>query len=540
MIVESEDRKYNFDVVDGQQRLTTLYIILKSIKKDLPKYTISYETRDKSEEYLENILKNHDKNFLDNIDYFHMHLAKQVVEDFFNKKGNSDDTNDIYKDLTKESWYKKLTDDETGAFFIEYKVVKEMDSRSTAQIFKGLNDGKIPLTNAELIKGLILRESNYQEEKYKFSYVETAQEWDRIEKRLREPNLWAWLGQEKIDSPHIDFIFNIVAAKIKQDNKNLDTQKNVDRQLNSYDIFSNYLKVEYDNKNLVHKLWQEIKQCVMTIEDWYEDISTYHLLGYLNISNFKKKTKKDIKDYYLEYLKSDVKNSSDMFINNIKSNLLKDFSDKDINQKFKKDDINVIINDLSYESGEKVKKVLILFNLLTCIKHHTRFNFNKYYYKKDGKKEQYDIEHIIPSCGHDDFANVIKRKEWINAVNKSNLFDKIELSDDEIENADKFKEVFNNIVNKNYSKEDMDDDSIGNLCLLDATTNRGYGNYPFPYKVKKITESDSDQSVFILPCTKNVFLKYYSGLNINNFIWTKEDSEKYKQAIIDIITEYIK
>ena len=49
-----------FELIDGQQRLTTLLILLKFIKKMYKsrisiQYTLSYETRDKTAEFLDNI-----------------------------------------------------------------------------------------------------------------------------------------------------------------------------------------------------------------------------------------------------------------------------------------------------------------------------------------------------------------------------------------------------------------------------------------------------------------------------------------------------
>ena len=52
--------------------------------------------------------------------------------------------------------------------------------------------------------------------------------------------------------------------------------------------------------------------------------------------------------------------------------------------------------------------------------------------------------------------------------------------------------------------------SIGNLTLLDAPTNRGYGNAPFVVKRTKILEAQRLKGTFILPCTRDLFLKVFS------------------------------
>ena len=39
------------------------------------------------------------------------------------------------------------------------------------------------------------------------------------------------------------------------------------------------------------------------------------------------------------------------------------------------------------------------------------------------------------------------------------------------------------------------------------------------------------ESPFVPPCTKRVFLKYYSASYSENNYWTKNDAEQYKQDI---------
>jgi len=70
-----------WELVDGQQRLTTLYLILRSIKKyfpeSVPRYTLTYETRPGSAEYLDDPQEEASE---ENIDYFHMYQAFTVIQ----------------------------------------------------------------------------------------------------------------------------------------------------------------------------------------------------------------------------------------------------------------------------------------------------------------------------------------------------------------------------------------------------------------------------------------------------------------------------
>ena len=76
------------------------------------------------------------------------------------------------------------------------------------------------------------------------------------------------------------------------------------------------------------------------------------------------------------------------------------------------------------------------------------------------------------------------------------------------------------------------DNSIGNLTLLDSTTNRSYKNAVFPIKRSKIIALDKE-ATFIPLCTKNVFLKYYSKQVDKMLYWEVKDSQDHQQAMVD-------
>ena len=73
-----------FELIDGQQRLTTLYLIYVYMNKasngfmNEPSFTLSYETRDESAAFL----KNPDDSKKDeNIDFFFIYNAYKTIED---------------------------------------------------------------------------------------------------------------------------------------------------------------------------------------------------------------------------------------------------------------------------------------------------------------------------------------------------------------------------------------------------------------------------------------------------------------------------
>lgn len=84
VVVRCADDRY--EVVDGQQRLTTIYLIYKYMNAasggfiDDPKFSLIYETRKKSEQFLKTIdLSLRD----DNIDFWFMCEAYAAIQEWF-------------------------------------------------------------------------------------------------------------------------------------------------------------------------------------------------------------------------------------------------------------------------------------------------------------------------------------------------------------------------------------------------------------------------------------------------------------------------
>ena len=176
--------------------------------------------------------------------------------------------------------------------------------------------------------------------------------------------------------------------------------------------------------------------------------------------------------------------------------------------------------------------------------------------------EKWDIEHIDSQS--DFIPSGEARKEWLSDIlaffNKpiylknentqeydffiqaDKLFNQQKLDNSLFETFySNINDYFHNDMDVKSNKEDGKNDwlhSIGNLALLDATTNRSYKNAPFMIKREQIIRNDKC-GVFIPICTKNVFLKYYSQTTPNLFCWSQSDSKEYQEAIAQILKEYL-
>ncbi len=193
---ELNNSKNWFELIDGQQRLTTIYLIGLYINKNKDKQIeLTYETRENSSAFLKNL--NIDKNDNSNIDYFHISEAYKIINIWMHKQNDS---------FNKENF--------TNKFFNFTKVIwYETNEKDSISIFTRINIGKIPLTNGELIKALFLNRSNFQSdnlETIRLKQLEIASEWDRIENTLQNSEFWYFINKDKNNiATRIEFIVSV-------------------------------------------------------------------------------------------------------------------------------------------------------------------------------------------------------------------------------------------------------------------------------------------------------------------------------------------
>ncbi len=503
IVVRKIDEK-RFELIDGQQRLTSIYLIFRYMKQlNLPfqlNFSLEYETRTGSKHFLESI--NADTLNIDphNIDEYFIIEAYRIISNWF--KAQKDEA------LAAFNLYKKLNE---RIRIIWYEVDSNEDPVS---LFTRLNIGRIPLTNAELVKALLLSRNNgidYRKQ------LEIATEWDIIEKELHNDSLWYFITNEnpKAYPTRIELIFDLMANK----------QKGEREKFFTFFYFDNEIKQRKGKSDI----WTEILRYFQRLKEWYENIDLYHKVGYLVASEFKSLQSliNDSKDI----TKTTFQNSLDALIAQ-SINFPKEYSDLSYDNK----------TDYGY-----IERLLLLFNVETIRQKSDetmRFPFDKH------KQEDWSLEHIHAQQSE----GLNKREQWVEWLNlhkssllnidcksDENIIQEIsEAVNDEKLTGDRFSALFNRVI-AILSEEGSNEytHSLSNLALLGQSDNSALNNSAFDVKRNKILEMDKT-SDYIPVCTRRVFLKYYTPSESNQVhFWGKADRDGYIVEMNKVLRVYL-
>lgn len=494
----------HYELIDGQQRLTTLYLILSYLHVHLPTaslhYEITYETRKETHDYLLNIDLSKRE---DNIDFFFIANAFETIQDWFTKKQKDG------KDLLGLciDFYQQLNN---NVKVIWYEPEEEI---SGVELFTRLNIGRIPLTNSELVRALFLSRNSGLTNG---SQLEISAEWDKIEKELHMPAFWAFLTNYKsAEYPNrIELLFDMMAGGRKLKDK--------------------YATFFFFNQEIIKRgdktsVWNDVIAYYEHLKEWYENREIFHKVGYLVA----------LKQENLRRLLSETKE--------MKKSELSNYIDQNI-----KDSLRHIetLESLNYQDNyHDIHNVLLLFNIISIMNNNDvsqRFPFDKY--KANGVK--WTLEHIHAQNAETLNTNE-KRKEWLrlhyDVIVKRNeehikelLLRIYEALNTEAVGRETFSllqrdvfEFFSDGRNGEYI------DSLSNMALLNCADNAALNNSVFEVKRQQIIKMDQ-KGHFIPHCTRMVFLKYYnSDITTQLHSWDENDRNFYLTAIKNTLKPYL-
>lgn len=546
--IECNGKKIDYDIIDGQQRLTTVYLIFKAfnniikatspqeianlansgklqeleslmrLSSELKKFDTSigfeifYQTRKSSHVFLENIAsyQKHDSVITEFPDHLYMWHAFQTI----NKWLYSSEITDV------SAVVKALI---TRVKIIWYELPSTIPNWKK---FTDLNIGKIPLTNSELIKALFLRTKNFsgsdEKESEEYDKQTLVAQWDQIEREMSDPDFWGFLSRERPEkyATKIDLLFELIAGKTDQDKNDM---------LFSFNYFVEWFKMH--NRLTSKKKWEEIYLQYQRLRDWYLDREIYHFLGYLVAIDFPHNALYRIFRFAhpsnpkrRNRSTKTIKKVIDRFVK-ISLNLPKTIlSFKDLKYNAADDPTKKI--DTSHH--ELIKRYLTLYNIMVTLAASKTLRYPFAYHNNVGGG--WSLEHI-----HAQKSEVLNKwtqwNEWIKShksslerlsksISPSNkqLIDEIK---DLSQRMDKFNkdsdrntfnsiaDTFRRIIESLPGAGGLYQDEMANLALLGKYDNSTLNNSTFDVKRQKIIEMLGTN--FVPIGTERVFLKAIFG-----------------------------
>lgn len=512
-----------FEVVDGQQRLTTLLLILRHFNERLAEkyrqrlYTLDYETRPQLLEFLDKPIEADANN---NVDYFFLFNAINTIEHWFSKHAHEvDEIKSTLLNKTRVIWFELA------------------DKDNAVDAFTRLNVGKIALTDDELIRALFLKCGDLSEQENGALKSKIAHEWDQLEKALQGDEFWYFLSnQQGIQQNRIGLLFELVAKMDGVSNRTEQEEHSI------FHAYSKKLKIP----GAISKEWLRIKQTFMMLEEWFEDRTLYHIVGFLIHQGM---DAADICELSQHATKSEFERKlrKEVFARTI--------SDEDLGN-LTPEALHLCIREslevLGYgRHSPKIRSLLLLFNLASLLdspRSNLRFQFESF------KNGEWDIEHVRsiassrPMRPHDQVnwlnlcAGYLVAQKLDDELGQiSQLLKSIQTFIDQSKKAhsdEAFEALYKKLLT--FFQEDDEaptDHGISNLTLLDKGTNRSYKNAVFAVKRKALLALDQS-GIFVPLCTRNVFLKCYSPQADNVMFWNKADSEAYQAEIIRALASF--
>lgn len=527
-----------FNVIDGQQRLTTLFILISYIQRNMSNKVLSAES---------NILR---YSIREETDKF---LRESIL--------TGDYWNDVeYKPATKDQYYIAEVAKAVAEWFninnLEERtildhlklIVNKVESGEEETVFASLNGGKVDLDGADLVRAILITRAAKQ--KYpslisektlhqitnddinlniniKVSSLGKINEF-RVKLGIELDMMNNWWSDRKVRSYFEQLLPNRISqnksfkyseypidllyyAFFEAYKDKLATHGNTDLDLR---IFENGIDKDGEGGNDHLEFYKEVKEFHLTLVDWYNDDEIYNLLGYL-MYNYKSASVSFAmlwNEWKLTESKSDFKSKLKRII---REQLALAFPESD-------------------DSTDIADKLILLRKSIT--------NIVENWYVKDFIIRFLPLLDLIP-----------EKKTVGNSVRT--IFKRLNPDYFKCNQEDKehVRSQTRQIAEENMTEEDrlaLEEEnrqginSIGNIVLLKASINRSYSNVELVKKMDRIAREHIMNDTYIRPHTLNVFLSKLqtlkdNGISEDSVFWSEEDIVKTVKAIDSSLTDYL-
>ncbi|MCR5361869.1 MAG: DUF262 domain-containing protein [Bacteroidales bacterium] len=532
------------NVIDGQQRLTTLFILLSYLQRNMKDKIISpsanilkYSIRETSDKFLcDSILTGIiwdnaiDTNAAHTKDQFYIMAVADAIQEWFRE--NKLETKTVLDDLVL--------------------IVNEVRPGDEETVFASLNGGKVDLDGADLVRAILITRAAKQKYPSIISREQLRQIANddidlnidisvssrgkinefRVKLGVEIDEMNKWWAQNKVK----DYFEQLLPNKISKNKAFKYSQYPIDLLYYAfYEAYKTKLSNSNEGESLDLRVFENgidlngqsgddhlefytaVREFHLTMMDWYNHDEIYNLIGYL-MYNFKGSKisfellwniwlESESKDDFIYRLKELIKEQIALpFYNN-------DTKDEENTLKNALDELRSSILNLQYDwyNNDFTLKFLPLVDILPIeknVKTQTKVILSRI---TDPKYFR---------CNGEDKEHVRSQKRII---------------DESLPEDQKASMMEENKVGLN---------SIGNIVLLVLGVNRSYGNDPHNEKMDRIISEFLINDWYIRPHTFNVFTSKIksidqNGENSQDMYWSNEDMVRTVQDIEKRLVKYL-
>lgn len=583
-----------YEVIDGQQRLTTLRLIMQVFDQLNQSmfapvihhgYTIRYATRPNMQNIFDAISiigdeegnvtidesKNQWKKQIDSLYIYN--AAKTILRWFFEDQSR--------KNTFGQYFYNKIDSETKSVQVVWYETVEKKEPHD---IFNRMNSLKVELSCSELIRSLFLSsctefnlgdlsglsellQNEIRKERFDHKQISINEKWDELEQQMRNKSLQSFLTRRKDTGRNaIGLLFDLMSGKYAADKVVPCRFPNLHKEDELYTYL--YFKAMIEEDKDAWQTWERVLNAYEKIQYWHNDRDLFHRIGFLNA--IAAKGHEDDAVCQLLTLKEGR--------HALHEKTIKLIHDSMTLPENKETRIPLdSLEKLSYDNPTHysyIKQLLLLYNVETNRRQTSGdyFSFNRYRYTTEGKEKTWTLEHIhaqnsdcLPETNKDSWY------EWIRfnleSLKKLTLGDPVLINaqnevikelerDSKVEEGsdipvcktnnytfDNIKAVFDSVV-VFYAKLDSKADKanpvhqLSNIALLDLGQNAMIGKSPFEVKRQLICNEIADNEYFPI-CTRKVFLKLYDKESMQIHSWSQRDRELYYEDMKDKLSLYI-
>lgn len=569
-----------YEVIDGQQRLTTLRVIMQVLDStrgsffmsQQHSYDILYATRPQMQGIFQSlsviqgaqgkpVIDTSKNQWADSLDGRYIYDAASTVLAWFSE--------DFSRAATFEQYF--YQPDTTATKSVQVVWYETVETTPPQDIFNRMNSLKVDLSCSELIRALFLSSATHfddgdlsnlstsvaagvKSERRNHKIASINEKWDELEQQLRDTAFRAFLTRRS-DTGRcaIGLLFDLMSGKHA-------TTPSVP-QLNKDDALYTYLffRQLMDKDGDAWKTWERVLAAYDKLQAWRRDRDLFHRIGFLNAISATGREDETI--CHLLAL-----NCGKRALRKEAQEMVKRAMTLPQDPKTRKPLAKLA--DLRYDTPtnyEYMKRLLLLYNVETARQQVSGdfFAFDLYRYVKGKKERVWTLEHIHAQnseCLPEDRKEAWR--EWADCnrsalrnlpvsdpallTSQKGVLDELDYAlshyQDKTYTHDRIKAVFDSVAEFYTSLAGSEDKTrpmhqLSNMALLDLGLNAMVGKSAFEVKRQLLCGKIRDGE-YLPVCTRKVFLKLYDEKTTQIHSWSQTDREAYFKDIREKLAEY--